>query len=392
MKINKILTIFLIATLFSCSGGDDDPVIIVGGPSDDAEIPEDEGNTNAGSDADPFTYSATKNLKNVANFPMGNIVSASKLSSSSTDNTKMKNTLKAEFTSITAENDMKMAEIFRGENNYNFSKGDEIVSFAKANGIRVHGHALVWHQSIPGWLNSFSGTDAEFETLIENYVKATVTHFAEEKDGNGNSVVESWDVLNEAWDGGSLRSSIFRTRMGNDYISKLFTWAREADANVKLFYNDYNIAGESGKRNAIISMVTNFQANGIPIDGIGMQMHLNHNWPTTDLPNSIQDIANTGLLVHISELDVKVNYGNDISELTEARAKEQEDQYQRVGYYYTQYVPQAQQFGCTLWGFRDKDSWLYNNGSDWPLLYDNDFVTKISHRGLIAGLNGTEVN
>ena len=237
-------------------------------------------------------------------------------------------------------------------------------------------------------MNSFAGTDGEFEAQVEGYVKATVAHFAEETDGDGNPIVTGWDVLNEYFEGSSVRNTLFLQRMGDDYHKKLFQWAREADADVKLFYNDFNIAGEVGKRSAIINMVNDFQTNGVPIDGIGMQMHLNHDWPNTDLPVSIQDIADTGLLVHVSELDVKVNFSDDITELTEERAALQEAQFQRAGYYYTTIVPSPQQYGLTLWGFRDQDSWLYDGGSDWPLLYNIEFVTKISHRGLIAGLNG----
>ncbi|MER3376058.1 MAG: endo-1,4-beta-xylanase [Allomuricauda sp.] len=383
MKIVKGSIILIFGLLTGCSSGSDDG----GGPSDNP----DSGTTDDDVPAeDPFLYDATDNLKDVASFPVGNIVSASKLASTSGDNTTFKQILNQEYNSITAENDMKMANIFTGADTYDFSDGDAIVAYAKENGLKVHGHALIWHQSIPGWLNSFAGTDDEFEAQIEGYVKATVAHFAEAKDDGGNPIVASWDVVNEYFDGSSIRSTLFTQRMGNDYHKKVFQWAREADPDVRLFYNDYNIAGEVGKRNAIISMVNDFEANTIPIDGIGMQMHLNHDWPSSDLPISIQDIANTGLLVHISELDVKVNYNDDITSFTEERAIAQEFQYQRAGYYYTTIVPPAQQFGLTLWGFRDQDSWLYDGGSDWPLLYDNDFNTKISHRGLVAGLNGED--
>ncbi|RIV46420.1 endo-1,4-beta-xylanase [Flagellimonas pelagia] len=389
MNVLRTLTVLFFIMFLGCSSsGDDAPQgPIVGGPSDDI----DPGSTDDGSNpdsGDPFLYNATQDLKDVADFPIGNIVSASKLASTSTENETFKGILNAEYNSITAENDMKMANMFTGQDTYDFSDGDAIVAYAKENGFRVHGHALIWHQSIPNWLNSFAGTDEEFEAQIEGYVKATVAHFAEAKDTGGNPIVTSWDVVNEYFDGSSVRSTLFSQRMGNDYHKKVFQWAREADPDVKLFYNDYNIAGEVGKRNAIIGMVNDFQTNGIPIDGIGMQMHLNHDWPTSDLPTAIQDISDTGLLVHVSELDVKVNYGDDITELTEERAAAQEVQFQRVGYYYTTIVPAAQQYGLTLWGFRDRDSWLYDGGSEWPLLYDNDFDTKIAHRGLVAGLNG----
>ncbi|MBO0320712.1 endo-1,4-beta-xylanase [Muricauda sp. CAU 1633] len=392
MKIVKVLMIVMLGAVMGCSSGSDDTGPQVGGPSDDIDpgTTDDEGSTTDDEVpvVDPFVYDATEDLKNIASFPIGNIVSASKLASTSANNTSFKQILNAEYNSITAENDMKMANMFTGPDTYDFSDGDAIVAYAMENGMRVHGHALIWHSSIPNWLNSFSGTDEEFEAQVEAYVKATVAHFAEAEDDSGNPIVTSWDVVNEYFDGSSVRNSLFTQRIGNDFHEKAFQWAREADPDVKLFYNDYNIAGQVDKRNAIIGMANNFITNSIPIDGIGMQMHLNHDWPSSDLPISIQAISDTGLLVHISELDVKVNYGDDITEFTEERAMAQEFQYQRAGYYYTTIVPSAQQFGLTLWGFRDQDSWLYDGGSDWPLLYNVDFNTKISHRGLVAGLNG----
>lgn len=371
---NKRLFVFVLAVLLA-GCGDDEPGggIIVGGPD------------NGGGDTEDPVY-----LQENADFPIGNIVSANRLSSNTADNQTFREVLLNDFNSITAENDMKMANFFMGPDSYDYSDGDAIVAYAKANGLRVHGHALIWHQSIPGWLNNYGGTDGEFEDLIENYVKSTVAHFAEATDDDGNPIVASWDVVNEYWDGGSVRSSLFTQRMGDDFHEKVFTWAREADPDVKLFYNDYNIAGTPVKRNAIISMVNDFQSKNIPIDGIGMQMHLNHDWPTSDLPVSITDIAATGLLVHVSELDVKVNFSNDISEFTSARAAAQATQYQRVSYLYSTIVPESQQFGITIWGFRDQDSWLYEGGSDWPLLYDNDFENKPAYEGFRDGLNEVE--
>lgn len=380
------MALLLCLFLIGCSGDDGPSGPIVGGPTDD----DDNGGNNGGT-TDAFTYQPSEALKDIPSFPIGNIVSASKLASSSSSNTTFKERLNLDFNSITAENDMKMANMFTGEGSYDFSDGDAIVAYAKANGLRVHGHALVWHSSIPGWLLNFSGTDAEFETLIKDYIQATVSHFAEEKmtvNGQEVAVVASWDVVNEAFET-SGNASFFRSRLGADYVQKCFEWARDADPDVKLFYNDFNIAGSPAKRAQILNLVSNMLNNNVPIDGIGMQMHLNHNWPTDDLPLAIQQVANTGLLVHISEIDIKANYDEAITELTEARAEAQEEQYQRAAYFYVDIVPPAQQFGITVWGFRDQDSWLYDGGSDWPLLYDNDFNFKIAHRGLANGLKGT---
>ena len=118
MKISKLLALIATATLISCGGAEDSP-----SPS-------------------PKPTPTAIALKSAASFPIGNIVSANRLSGSDNNFTTL---LNKEFNSITAENDMKMAAMFTGPNTYDFSKGDAIVAYAKTNGFRVHGHALVWH-------------------------------------------------------------------------------------------------------------------------------------------------------------------------------------------------------------------------------------------------------
>lgn len=375
--MKKVITLLFIAVMIVGCSSDGGSGPTVGGPSGGGG---NGGDGNGGGETTEF-------LKDIANFPIGNIVSAQKLNSSSSDNLGFKEVLLDEFNSITAENDMKVSNMFISPTTYDWSDGDAIVAYAKANGLRVHGHTLAWHNQQPSWFNSFSGTDEEFETAVMDYITATVAHFAEEKDSNGNSIVASWDVFNEAFDPNASSNVLF-TKI-DDVVAKCFTAARAGDPDVKLFYNDYNIAGSPDKRNNIINMVDDLISRDIPIDGIGMQMHLNHDWPTSDLPAAIQDIANTGLLVHISELDVKVNYGGGQTSLTTERSQAQANQYQNAAYYFTTIVPAAQQHGITIWGFRDQDSWINN---DWPLLFDNNFNPKLAYDGFVEGLKGNAVN
>jgi len=391
-KLFKLLFVSLLVVACSSdddSGGPGGP----GGPTipddddDDDVIESNIGNPDAEAIAG-FTYIPTDLPLDIVDYPIGNIVSAQKLASSTADNLLFKDILLAEYNSITAENDMKPNNMFLGpdEEDYDYSDGDAIVAYAKANNLRVHGHVLVWHSQQPGWFSSFAGTDEEFEEAILNYVTNTVAHFAEEKLPSGESVVASWDVVNEVFE---QPGNVIYTRTSEDFVAKCFIAARAGDPDVKLFYNDFNIAGDTGKRNNILDMVNDFLDRDIPIDGIGMQMHLNHDWPSNDLPTSIEDIAATGLLVHVSELDVKINYGGSTPiTLSTTQASAHELQYQRAAFYYNSLVPEAQQYGITIWGFRDTESWLYNGGRDWPLIHDSNFNYKISHKGFVNGLKG----
>jgi endo-1,4-beta-xylanase len=370
MKITKLLSVFIFLIFISCGGSSDEDELAVSPP-----------------DSEPI-ITPTVTLKETASFPIGNTVSVSSLTSSS--DTKFRALLNKEFNSITAGNDMKMYKFFVGPDTYDWSSGDAIVSYAKVNGLRVHGHTLIWHPTyaIPDWLESFSGTDAEFEAQIEKYIKATVAHFAKTTFSDGTPVVASWDVVNEAFTT-DAEAAIFRKRMGPNYVEKCFKWAREADSKVKLFYNDYNLGSSSSKAAQVIQMVNNFKANSIPIDGIGMQMHIDYQYPNLQsLEENLTSLANTGLLIHFSEVDMTVNKDKALASLTTARSNEQKERYKQIAKLYKT-IPVSQQFGITFWGMRDIDSWLidfYNNPKEWPLLFDSNFNYKPAYTGFQEGL------
>jgi endo-1,4-beta-xylanase len=296
-------------------------------------------------------------------------------------------TIKREFSSITAENEMKMANIFRGPNNYNWTELDILLAYAAANGINVHGHALVWHASIPTWLNTFSGTDAQFEQLIKDYITAVVDHC--------KGKVKSWDVVNEAVkDGGGYRNSIFQQRMGADYITKCFQWARAADPNALLFYNDYNTSFDISKQNEVFALVDVLKGAGNIIDGVGMQMHITYNSPTkAQLTTDTNRIVGKGLKVHYSELDIRVNPQPDtpITFLTPERDLAQKAKYKEVVQIFNA-IPAGNKYAITTWGIKDDDSWIltqseFGNRIDWPLLFDKDFGNKKAHTGFLEGLD-----
>ena len=333
------------------------------------------------------TYKAQESLKEVASFPVGNVASSQKLKS----NSMFVSMLKRDFDSITAENQMKMANMFKGPGVYDFMDGDEIVKFAKDNGFRVFGHTLIWHSSIPKWLKNYKGTDEDFEALIKNYIQSTVSHFAKEKiniDGKEVSIVEGWDVVNEAFTT-TAENSIFRKRLGKDYVEKCFKWAREADPDVKLFYNDYNLERYPKKIEKVVQMVQDFKDKNIPIDGIGFQMHIDYESPSkSTIEENLKKILNLNLLIHFSELDITINRNKSVEKLTYEKALKQEERYKSIAEIYMS-IPENQKFGITFWGMRDNDSWLrkfHQNNYEYPSLYTSNYEFKISHRGFIEGL------
>ena len=327
-------------------------------------------------------------VNKVANpFFVGMAIKASQLTSGSPYDIILKN----EFSSISAEYEMKMDQISTASGVYNWAVADQIVAYGNSNGINVHGHALVWHNSVPKWLTDFSGTDAEFAAEVKKYITDVVTHYA--------GKVKSWDVVNESVDdnGGNMRNTIFLRRMGPNYVKDCFQWARNAataagDTNLLLFYNDYATSTNIPKQDKVFSIIDDLKTSKL-IDGVGFQMHNTYLSPTkTQIETDINRAVSKGLKIHVSELDIQVNPFNDISTFTNERRFAQKEKYKEMVKIYNA-LPAANKYALTIWGMMDNESWVpYNTdlnhvGNDWPLLYDANFAIKSSHTGFLEGLD-----
>lgn len=315
-------------------------------------------------------------LRNSPNFPIGFAIQEQHLA-----NANYVNLLKEDAASITAEYEMKMSPMYNNPSAIDFSKTDAFLDFAEQFDIRVHGHALIWHSATPGWIENFSGTNTEFENIIENYIKEVV--------GRYKGRIASWDVVNEAFEDGSghpLRNSVFRQKLGPDYITKAFQWAREADPDVLLFYNDYGIANDGTKLAAVLALVDDLQSRNIPIDGVGFQMHISYNWPAiSDIQTATGKIVTRDLLIHYSELDIRLNPDGTESEYNSNLSQRHVNRINEIVNLYKS-LPDENRFGITNWGVKDDDTWLrdfWNNQDEWPLLYDSNFQPKQAHQAII---------
>ena len=333
------------------------------------------------------TFLKVKANKLANPFFIGMAVKASQLTSGSAYDIILKN----EFSSISAEYEMKMDQISTASGVYNWTVADKIVAYGNANTINVHGHALVWHNSVPAWLKNYSGTDAEFAAEVKKYITDVVTHYA--------GKIKSWDVVNEAVDdnGGNMRNTIFLQRMGPNYVKDCFQWARNAanaagDTSLLLFYNDYATSTNIPKQDKVFSLMDDLKASKL-IDGIGFQMHNTYLSPTkVQLETDLNRAVTKGLKIHVSELDIQVNPSNDISTFTNERRLAQKEKYKEIVKIYNA-LPAANKYALTVWGMKDNESWipfsteLNHPGNDWPLLYDSNFAIKSSHTGFLEGLD-----
>jgi endo-1,4-beta-xylanase len=240
-------------------------------------------------------------------------------------------------------------------------------------------------------MKNYSG---DFAAMLKTHVQTIASHFA--------GKVDSWDVVNEALADDSdsdavdgFRNSIFYQNMGVNFIDEAFINAHAADPDADLFYNDYSIENGESKTDNLLSLVDGLVARGVPITGVGFQMHLLSDWPSISTIESVmKSVADRGLKVKITELDVRVNnpYNSSapvFTSLTPEASDNQKERYRQVIAAYLRAVPAELRAGITVWGIWDADSWLNKpDQPDWPLLFDDDFQPKPALQGFADGLTG----
>ncbi len=270
-----------------------------------------------------------------------------------------------EFDIVTTENALKFGPVHPERERYDFQDADAIVDFAEANGMLVRGHTLVWHNQNPKWLEEGEWTRDELVEVLREHITTVVSRY--------RGRIAAWDVVNEAIDeDGELRDTIWLRVIGPEYIEMAFRWAHEADPDAHLFYNDYACEGLSCKSNAIHVMVQDLLEQGVPIHGVGLQMHVAVNDPPRpqDVQANLERLGELGLQVQITEMDVRIR-----GEPTERTLAQQAEVYGDV-------LDVCLQAGnCSafvLWGFTDRHSWVPDFFSGWgsALIFDESYAPK----------------
>jgi endo-1,4-beta-xylanase len=278
-----------------------------------------------------------------------------------------------EFSYLTAEYEMKWNIHEPNPGVFSFGAGDAIVGYAASRGQRVKGHTFIWHGATPSWVNGLS--PADFRVAFERHIRTVADHY--------QGRVHTWDVVNEAIadDGSGLRDTVFRQKLGDGYIADAFRIARQADPQARLFYNDYGGEGAGAKADRIYELVRDLVTGGVPIDGVGLQMHVSaNNHPTeTNIAANMRRLAALGLTVHISEMDVKIN---SVAGSQQVRLDAQKTAYHDI---VRVCVLEPRCEVVTFWGFTDAHTWI---SGDSPLLFDAQYVAKPAYTGVLDALRG----
>jgi endo-1,4-beta-xylanase len=286
--------------------------------------------------------------------------------------------LAREFNQVEAENEMKMRATHPARDRFDFTAADAIVAFASTHNMKVRGHTLVWHRSVPEWVDKGGFTAEQLRGILRDHIRTEVSHFA--------GKVYAWDVVNEAIDeDGTVRHSIWADGPGTGapgkygYIEEAFRIAHEADPAALLFYNDYATEARNPKSDAVLEMVRTMLHDGVPVNGVGFQCHF-----TLSAVSKAEFMANLarftalGLQVQITELDVRMPL-------------DKQDLQQQARVYSDVAAACAATPHCTAiqtWGFTDRYSWIPHTfkGTGAALPFDSDYQPKPAYQSLLKAL------
>jgi endo-1,4-beta-xylanase len=275
----------------------------------------------------------------------------------------------SQFSTVTAENVMKWEALEPTRGTYDWRAADKLIDFARKNNQRVRGHVLVWQNQLPKWLTDgvAGGTIGkdELRALLQKHVTDVVTHF--------KGKIWQWDVVNEGlsdpWDTPNEihYKGFWNEHYGPGYVADAFRWARAADRDALLFYNDYNIEafGDGGPKDKVqflYNEVNKLLSQGVPIDGIGSQGHLGTqygNYDALQVADTIQRFTDLGLAYAFTEVDVRSQMSSAVKSGSSAEVNP------RLQASAANFSALLQ--GClanrhclsfTFWGFTDKHSWI----------------------------------
>ncbi|MDP8245965.1 MAG: endo-1,4-beta-xylanase [Candidatus Hinthialibacter antarcticus] len=276
-----------------------------------------------------------------------------------------------EFSMMTPENDFKFHKTHPENGRYTFESGDAYIQFAEKHNMQVRGHALLWHQATPKWVTEAEWTRESLLDLMREHIQTVA--------GRYSGKLYAWDVVNEYFEqDGSVRKSVWSETIGADYMEIAHRTAREFDPTARLIVNDFDIAKINKKSDALYEWVKDAKQRGVPVDGVGFQMHVpfNYDFDEVEFLANLQRFADLGLEIHITELDVRIK-----EPVTPEKLQQQATLY---GDILRACLKQPACKVFVMWGFTDRSSWIprFFTGFNDALIFDREYKPKPAYHTL----------
>jgi endo-1,4-beta-xylanase len=280
---------------------------------------------------------------------------------------------------MVAEYEMKMYMVQPVFGGFKFAHVDSLIAFSKRNKIKVRGVALIMaaNSPEPEWLLHREWDKKDLEFVLKNYINTMVSRY--------KGKIYSWDVINEGlrYDG-KPEWNVWYSVLGKEYLEKAYIWAHEADPNAKLFYNDYDCYEKNDKSDALYAMLKDFKSRGIPIHGIGFEMHCVLEGPKRHIPDfkkvaeNMKRFSDLGMEIHFTEVDVAMQYP-----VTPEKLDKQAHIYAEL---MRLCLSNKACKAYVVWGFSDLYSWIpsYMTGYGYACLFDYNYSPKPAYDSLMA--------
>jgi endo-1,4-beta-xylanase len=299
-----------------------------------------------------------------------------------------------QFSTLTPENDMKWQIVEPTQGQFDWTGADNLVKFAEAHRQLVRGHTLMWHNQLPDWLTAgvANGTisDAQLKDLLHQHITTEVSRY--------RGKIWQWDVANEFFSNtfdstpplpdGINSGDFWVSHLGEGILADAFRWAHAADPKALLCYNDFNIAGEDGtnaKYQAVHDFVAKLKAQGVPINCVGEQGHLDtqFGFSGTRFQQDLQGYASLGVKVAVTEADVRT-FVNDSTHQVPTNNNEALAQPYEFGQMLKACLAVRNCISFTIWGFDDAESWVPGvfTGEGYADIYDVNLNKKDAYNEL----------
>src|SRR5579859_967593 len=294
----------------------------------------------------------------------------------------------SQFSVVTPGNEMKWQVVEPVQGQFDWSGADRLVAFAEQHGQLVRGHTLLWHNQLPDWLTTGVANGTISSTALRDLLHQHITTEVSRYRGQ----IWQWDVANEFFTDSNPSTinpnDFWVSHLGAGIIADAFRWAHQADPHALLFYNDYNIAGEDGsnaKSDAVFAWLKQMLAQGVPINGVGDQGHLDtqYGFSGTQMTQDLQRYASLGLKVAITEADVRTFVNNATDQVPTDHLATFAQPYE-FGQMLKACLAVRQCISFTVWGFGDADSWVpgFFTGEGYATIYDVNLDPKPAYTEL----------
>jgi endo-1,4-beta-xylanase len=206
---------------------------------------------------------------------------------------------------ITTDVALKIGAIAPQPGPKHFESADRLLAFCNQHRIAMRGHCLVWNEWNPDWVKNM--TKAERQAYFDSYIEEVVARYI--------GKLQSWDVVNEPfWPGhnapGGFRIGPWYDAFGPDYIRRAFQRAAQVDPHTKLVLNEAQTERDDALglavRAGLLKLVADLKQSGVKLDAVGLQGHLQPQYPHDPgrFNEFLHKLADLGVDIYITEFDV----------------------------------------------------------------------------------------